>query len=164
MAYFPMFVSLEHRPCLIVGGGRVAFRKCAGLLAFGADVTMVAESFRESAALSGGAERLHRLRRSFREEDLRAADWAVVIAATDDRRVNGTIAACCRERGIPVNVADCRQECSFFFPAWCREGEIAVGVSTSGISPGTASLLRQKLEAALPGWLAEIRKEGKERG
>ncbi len=160
MAYFPMFVSLEGRPCLIVGGGRVAFRKCDGLLAFGADVTMVAMSFARPAGSRSADQKLHRIRRGFREEDLQAQPWAAVVAATDDRRVNNVIAAYCKEAGIPVNVADCREECSFFFPAWCLEGEIAVGVSTSGSSPRLASQLRRKLEAVLPQWIAGIGKDG----
>ena len=138
MAYFPMFVSLENRACLIVGGGRVASRKCRGLLAFGAEVTMVA--------------------------DLAAQDWALVIAATNDRQVNQQVAAYCRKQGIPVNVADCREECDFFFPAYCVEGAVVAGIGTSGISPKMASAIRKRLESALPEWIAELEKEGMENG
>lgn len=163
MAYFPMFVSLENRPCLIVGGGRVASRKCRGLLAFGAEVTMVAERFSETEE---GEKQpgLNRVRRRVREADLTERDWALVIAATDDRRVNGQVAAYCRKKGIPVNVADCRDECDFFFPAYCMEGGVVAGISTSGMSPQMASAIRRRLETALPEWLAELEKEGTEHG
>ena len=208
MAYFPMFISIEGKPCLIVGGGAVAERKCRGLLAFGADVTMIAERFPDDDSLhnsnqkngaigcslynadsdnarakcslhnadSGSARTecsLHntepeapvvfsgprKIERRFQDGDLAAENWALVIAATDDRGVNGRIAALCHERQIPVNVADCKEECDFFFPAYCMEGEVAVGVTTSGTSPGLASALRARIEEALPGWLLEIRKE-----
>ena len=67
MAYFPMFVSLENRACLIVGGGRVASRKCRGLLAFGAEVTMVAEWFAETKDGAMQEPGLNRIRRRVRE-------------------------------------------------------------------------------------------------
>lgn len=165
MTPFPMFVSLEGKPCLIVGGGRVAARKCRGLLAFGAEVTIIAEKLGEAAdlhradesAVSGEeAARLCMTERPFREEDVTEKEWALVIAATDRREVNSRVARLCRERKIPVNVADCPAECTFFFPAYCKEGNIAAGITTSGKSPETASALRKRLEAVLPGWIEAI--------
>lgn len=165
MTSFPMFVSLEEKPCLVVGGGKVAARKCRGLLAFGAEVTVIAEKIgaadlhRTEEGAESGKEtaRLHMAERSFREEDVTEREWALVIAATDDREVNSRIACLCRERKIPVNVADCPAECTFFFPAYCKEGNIAVGITTSGKSPETASALRKRLEAVLPGWIEAVR-------
>lgn len=166
-----MFVSLEKKPCLIVGGGRIAARKCRGLLAFGAEVTVIAQAFSGFDRLHTGmehgcvkAQSLHKIERSFQEPDLALQDWALVIAATNDRKVNGKIAAVCRTKGIPVNVADCKEECTFFFPAYCMEENVAVGVTTSGISPEMASAIRQRLEKALPEWLRQIGmcKDGKE--
>ena len=189
-----MFISIEEKPCLIVGGGAVAARKCRGLLAFGADVTMIAERFLDDDSLHNSEQEneamrcslhnansgssiskcsLHnagskapiafggprKIERRFQDGDLAAENWALVIAATDDRSVNGRIVALCHKRQIPVNVADCKEECDFFFPAYCTEREVAVGVTTSGTSPGLASALRARIEAALPGWLLEIRKE-----
>ena len=80
MAYFPMFVSLDRKPCLIVGGGRVAARKCRGLLAFGADVTVVAETFPSALETAG---RVQTIRRRYRDADITARDWTLVIAATN---------------------------------------------------------------------------------
>lgn len=161
-----MFISIEGKPCLIVGGGAVAARKCRGLLAFGADVTMIAERFLGDESLHNTEPEApiaffgpRKIERRFQDGDLAAENWALVIAATDDRSVNGRIAALCHERQIPVNVADCKEECDFFFPAYCTEREVAVGVTTSGTSPGLASALRARIETALPGWLLEIRKE-----
>lgn len=161
-----MFISIEDKPCLIVGGGAVAARKCRGLLAFGAEVTMIAERFQTGNGLhnvkaetSAACSAPRKIKRRFQDGDLAAENWALVIAATDDRSVNGRIAALCHERQIPVNVADCKEECDFLFPAYCMEREIAVGVTTSGTSPGLAGALRERIEAALPGWLLEIGKE-----
>lgn len=156
MAYFPMFVSLERQPCLVVGGGRVAARKCRGLLDFGADVTMVAETFAPGLEADG---RVQKLRRGFRDADITACDWTLVIAATDNRAVNGRIAAVCRSRGIPVNVADRQEECTFYFPAYCMTENIVAGISSSGVSPALSAALRRRLETALPEWIDAVRKE-----
>lgn len=168
MAYFPMFISIEGKPCLVVGGGRVALRKARGLIDFGAKVTMVAETVCEQASeeaavknSSSEANGLHNSEsiriclRSFRKSDLHEQKWALVVAATDDRRVNSAISAYCHKAGIPVNVADCREECTFYFPAYCKEGDTVLGISTSGKSPSMAKHLREMAEESLPQWLEE---------
>ena len=156
MAYFPMFVSLDRKPCLIVGGGRVAARKCRGLLACGADVTVVAETFPSALETAG---RVQTIRRRYRDADITARDWTLVIAATNERAVNGRIADVCRSRGIPVNVADCPEECTFYFPAYCVTDNVAAGISSSGFSPALSAALRRRLEKALPEWINTVRKE-----
>ncbi|WWR17126.1 bifunctional precorrin-2 dehydrogenase/sirohydrochlorin ferrochelatase [Lachnospiraceae bacterium JLR.KK008] len=180
MTYFPMFVSLEGKPCLIVGGGRVAARKCRGLLAFGAEVTVVAKRFtaefelhnvllpdqdmsdRATACdcLADGC--VQKITRAFHSEDVTEGKWALVVTATDSRDVNHMVAALCHARQIPVNVADCQAECTFFFPAYCMEGTVAAGITTSGQDPAMARALRRRLQTALPGWIGEIRENRKE--
>lgn len=168
MAYFPMFISIEGKPCLVVGGGRVALRKARGLLDFGAKVTVVAETAcvqvakeaaeKKSSSEINGLHNSGSIRiclRSFRESDLHEQEWALVVAATDDRQVNSTISAVCHKMGIPVNVADCREECTFYFPAYCKEGDTVLGISTAGKSPSLAKKLREKAEESLPQWLEE---------
>ena len=174
MTYFPMFVSIEGKQCLVVGGGAVAARKCRGLLTFGAEVTVISDRFMESKSLHNmnpikkeglhneclkKESSLHKIERCFEDSDIVLKDWALVVAATDDRFVNARVAALCHERQIPVNVADCKEECTFFFPAYCAKEPVAVGVTTSGTSPRLAAALRRRIEAALPGWIGEIRKE-----
>ena len=101
MAYFPMFVELEGRPCLIVGGGAVALRKARRLLPYGPCLTVVAQSFvPELEALEGAAL----CRRAFRPRDVEGQ--ALVVAATGDGALNREIAALCRARRIPVNAVD----------------------------------------------------------
>lgn len=153
MAHFPMFISIEGKPCLVAGGKRVALRKAMGLLDFGARVTLVAEEVARKDFHNMESLRIYE--RKFRESDLRAQEWALVVAATNDRQVNSMIGAWCRGMGVPVNVADCREECTFFFPAYCREENTVLGISTSGTSPALAKALRERAERILPQWLKE---------
>ncbi len=134
MGYFPFFMDLEGREGLVVGGGAVALRKLQKLLPYGPRLTVAApELLAEIEALPG----LTRLRRSFAPAMLEGKGF--VIAATDDREVNRGIAALCRERGIPVNAVDDKEQCTFLFPALVKRGYLTVGVSTAGASPSAAA-------------------------
>lgn len=120
---FPLFVSLEGRKALVAGAGAIAVRRVGVLERFGARVLVVAPE--NPVGLDSVT-----LRR-FRPEDLDGA--ALAVAATDDRAVNRQIAELCKERGIPVSVADRAEESTFFFPAVCEgDGLLAGLVSTDG--------------------------------
>ena len=86
-------------------------------------------------------------------EDLEGADF--VIAATDDAALNGEIADYCKVRRIPVNVADDREKCTFFFPALVKDGPLTVGISTDGKSPFAASWVRREIAGMLPESIGE---------
>ena len=84
------------------------------------------------------------------------SDAALVIAATGSREINHRVAEYCRERRIPVNVADAPGECTFFFPAVVKKGDISIGINTGGKSPAVSSQVRRDVEAAIPGHYAMI--------
>ena len=154
MGYFPFFVELEGRRGVIVGGGKVAARKVEKLLMFGPDLTVIAPDIEACVRIQGellqedAAASLHFRERDFRTEDLYGADF--VIAATDDEALNGRIAKYCKERRIPVNVADDREKCTFFFPALVKNGPLTVGISTDGKSPLASSWVRREVNGILP--------------
>lgn len=160
MGYFPFFVELEGKKGVIVGGGTVAARKVEKLLAFGPQLTVIAPDIEACVRIQGellqkdAAGSLRFEERAFRMEDLDGADF--VIAATDDTVLNGEIAAHCRESRIPVNVADDREKCNFFFPALVKEGPLTVGISTDGKSPLAASWVRREIAGMLPESIGEI--------
>lgn len=151
MGYFPFFVDLEGREGLVVGGGAVALRKLQKLLPYGPRLTVAApELLAEIEALPG----LTRLRRSFAPAMLEGKGF--VIAATDDREVNRGIAALCRERGIPVNAVDDKEQCTFLFPALVKRGDLTVGVSTAGSSPSAAAWVGRRVSERLPEDFGEL--------
>ena len=151
MGYFPFFVDLEGREGLVVGGGAVALRKLQKLLPYGPRLTVAApELLAEIEALPG----LTRLRRTFAPAMLEGKGF--VIAATDDREVNRGIAALCRERGIPVNAVDDKEQCTFLFPALVKRGDLTVGVSTAGASPSAAAWVGRRVSERLPEDFGEL--------
>lgn len=149
-AYYMVCLDLRERRCLVVGGGLVATEKVLGLLDAAARVTVVApEIDDELAALP---VELHQ--RRFTRSDVVGS--FVVIAATDDRLVNAEVSAAARERGIPCNVADDPELCSFILPAIVRSGPVVAGVSTGGASPALAQQLREQIAQLLRPEHAEL--------
>lgn len=170
MACFPMFMELNNRPCLVVGGGRVALRKVQVLLDFGAVVRAAApaicaelrklakEPVRtvKTAGEMDAAEkpRLLLYEREFREEDIR--DVQLVVAATDDAQLNHHIAELCRAAGIPINAVDQPEDCTFFFPAYVKEGDVVAAFSSSGASPVLTQYLKEREKEILTPQIGEI--------
>lgn len=145
MSYFPFFIEIGQKPCLVVGGGVVALRKIEKLFPFGAEITVVSPVFcPELAQMSG----IRRVQRVFHPEDIEG--MCFVIGATDQEEVNQEISDLCRARNIPVNIVDDREKCSFFFPALVKKGEFVAGFTSGGGSPLAAQYIRKQVEDAIP--------------
>lgn len=142
--YYPVFLQLKNKLCVIIGGGVVASRKVDSLLECNASVRVVAPemvpSLRELAALG----RVEYLSAPYTRETIAGAFLAV--AATDNPAVNRTVAAHCREQHIPVNVVDAPELCDFILPATIRRGPLTLAVSTGGTAPAVARQIRRELE------------------
>ncbi|MGD8672493.1 MAG: siroheme synthase CysG [Thiogranum sp.] len=164
MDFFPVFLDLENRNCLVVGGGRIAARKVALLLRAGAAVQVVAPQLcNELAGLANDGRVVH-LRREFADADIEGK--VLVIAATDREAVNRRISELATARNIPVNVVDQPELCSFIVPSVIDRSPVQVAVSTGGSSPVLARLLRARLESYVPaayGRLARLVESFRER-
>lgn len=147
MAYYPLFLDLTERRCLVVGGGRVAAGKAEGLLEAGARVRVVAPRVQPRLRSLARAGRIDLLRRPYRDGDLRGC--ALVIAATDDIAVNRAVYAAAGRRGIPCNTVDQPALCTFIAPAVVRRGGLVIAISSGGASPALVSRLRRDLEARI---------------
>jgi precorrin-2 dehydrogenase / sirohydrochlorin ferrochelatase len=142
--YYPVFLQLANKRCLVVGGGDVATRKAASLQECGAAVCVVSPAVTPALQEMAAGGGLEIILRPFAVEDVH--DAALVIAATNQPEVNRAVARACRERQIPVNVVDAPQESSFIVPAAIRRGPLTLAVSTGGTLPAMARKIRQDLE------------------
>lgn len=170
MAYFPMFVDMTERECLIVGGGNVAYRKVIVMLDFGAKVTVVAEDIcdelrkltiddiaSEDKTCSYTANKENRItfiKRKFERKDCDGME--MVIAATDDNALNHEIAEYCKAKGIMVNAVDQKADCSFIFPSYIKEKNLVAAFSSSGNSPVLTQYLKGKEQEILTPFLGEL--------
>ena len=167
--YYPVFLSLHNRPCLVVGGGTVATGKVKGLLAAGARVSVISPELAAELQTLATEGRIEHQRRVYADGD--ANGKALVIAATNDSAANARVASDCRAQGVWVNSADDPPNCDFILPSVIRKGKVTLAASTAGASPALARRLREELEdflsddlAALADLLGEVRRELQNRG
>ena len=111
MGHYPIFLNIEGRRCVVIGGGPVAERKVEGLLRDGASVTVISPSLTKSLESLANEENIRHLARDYREGDL--ADYQLAFAVTGDDGVNAAVAREGRERGVWVNAADDPAHCDF---------------------------------------------------
>ena len=134
MAYFPLCINLEGSDVLLMGEGIAMGEKLKILLSFGANIRLLSEASEYSA---------------FTEADLEPRP-ALVVLADLPYEEKKRISQLCKGKGIPVNVVDTPEFCSFYFPSLVTRGDLTVAVSTGGKSPGGAAWLRRHLEKYIP--------------
>ena len=159
MKYLPVFYDISDNSCLVVGGGAIAARKAELLQRAGGRVRVVAP--RIGTRMAELAADIEIVKRAFDDSDIEG--MICVIAATDDADINAGIARLAKSRNIPVNVVDDPALCSFIVPSIIERGPVQIAVSTGGVSPVLARLLRARLEATLPGAYGELAKLAEER-
>jgi precorrin-2 dehydrogenase/sirohydrochlorin ferrochelatase len=154
--FYPMFVDIEGRRCLVVGGGPVATEKVEKLLEHGAVVRLVTPGMTDALAalVASGAVGEHRAR-GYAPEDLDGC--FLVIAATNLDAVNRMVWQDAEARNLLCNVVDVPPLCNFIVPSIVRRGELALAISTGGASPVVAKHIRRELEAVYgPEWEALV--------
>ena len=144
MSYFPMFIELQDKNCLIVGGGQIALHKVRVLRDFGAKLTVVAVEISPEIKETEGVDWRERC---FEPEDIKNQE--LVVAATDNKEQNHKISLLCQKEQIPVNAVDQIEDCSFIFPAYLKEGEVVAAFSSGGQSPVVTQYLKKQMRPIL---------------
>jgi len=142
--YFPIFLNLKDKLCLVIGGGKVAERKVENLLKTGAKVKIISPEVTPSLKRLVEEGKIEWERRVYKKGDLNSA-W-LVIAATNDPKAQKEIYKEAEEKHIFCNVVDVPELCSFIVPSTIKRGLLTIAISTSGVSPAVARRLRETLE------------------
>ena len=142
--YFPVFCDLKGRSVVVIGGGSVAQRKIENLLAAGADITIISPEITSCLSELKDKDLIRHIARNFESGDLDDA-W-LVIAATDNRKVQDQVYQEAERKRIFCNVVDEPRVCSFIVPSTVRRQELCIAISTGGKSPALAKALRKDLE------------------
>ena len=157
MRFFPVFLNIENKICLVVGGGDVAFRKVEHLLKANARINLIAIDICEDIEALICSGRITRLEGDYNESMMDTCE--LVIAATDNKPLNSKISNDASRRHLPVNVVDDSALCTFIMPSVIDRHPVQIAISTGGASPVLARLLRARLETMIPsayGKLAEL--------
>lgn len=144
MKYYPAYLDIHNRRCLVVGGGGVGTRKVKTLLDCGARVTIISPQASGQLQKLADNERVRIKKRSYQPGDL--AGMFLVIGATDDEKLNRQISRDAEKRGLLCNIADRPEICNFILPSIVHRGDLTISISTAGRSPAMAKKLRQDLE------------------
>jgi precorrin-2 dehydrogenase / sirohydrochlorin ferrochelatase len=144
VGYYPVFLEMKDRQCVVIGGGAVAEGKVEGLVAVGANVTVISPAITDRLRdlLRQGA--IRHVAREYQTGD--RAGYDLVFVATDNREINATVYGEARSLRIWVNSADDPDHCDFILPAVVRRGDLAVAVSTGGVSPAATRAIREELD------------------
>jgi precorrin-2 dehydrogenase / sirohydrochlorin ferrochelatase len=155
---FPMFLKLEGRRVVVVGGGSVAEAKIADLLDTGARIKVIASETSEIVAKWAGAGLIELEEREFVAGDLMGTD--LVIVATSSPILSQIVFSEAQRQHVLCNVVDVPEQCDFFYPAVVKRGDLQIAISTSGQSPSLAQRLRRQLERQFgltyAKWVAEL--------
>lgn len=165
--YYPIFIDLEKKPVLVVGGGPVAYRKVKTLLEYGACVRIVAPQIVAELKDIVDGELCLWIRKEYSREDIH--DSALVFSCTEKEEVNARVAEDAKALNRFINVVDDPDKCSFIVPSIMRRGDLSIAVSTAGSSPLVARQIRGELEGLygdemkvyldlLRAWRKEIKK------
>ena len=142
-AYYPVFIDVRDRTCVVVGGGNIGEEKVSKLLDCGAKVLVISPEVTERVRNLVDDDNVTWAQRGYRPGDLAGA--FIAIAATDDSKVNQRIAAEAKERNVLLNVVDVTHLCTFIAPSVVSKGDVTIAVSTGGTSPALARKFREEL-------------------
>ncbi len=140
--FYPIHLNVTGKKCVIIGGGKVAYRKACSLKKSGADVVVVSP---EVCSEMVNEEGLVLIKEVYEECFLDGA--LLVIAATDNEAINKKVTLDAEKRNIIVNVVDYPERCSFIVPSTINRGDLCISISTGGASPAVAKRIREELEA-----------------
>ena len=142
--YYPVFLDIRGRRCVVIGGGDLGEEKVDRLVDYGADTVVIAPSLTENLSAMAGRGEITWIDRGYHDGDLEGA-FIAIVADTSDSEVNETVSAEARERNVPLNVNDVTHLCTWIAPAVVKRGEVIVAASTGGASPALARKLREEL-------------------
>jgi uroporphyrin-III C-methyltransferase/precorrin-2 dehydrogenase/sirohydrochlorin ferrochelatase len=157
MDYLPIFFNIKDKPCLVVGGGEIAFRKINLLLKANAEVTCLAINCCNNVAELVSKNQIKYINKEFDPSDI--SNQYLIISATDDALLNEQVSQLANIANIPVNVVDSPALCSFIMPSIVDRSPIVIAISSAGKAPVLVRLIRAKLESTIPhayGKLAEF--------
>ena len=145
--YFPMFVDLSEKKVFVVGAGTISKRRIRSLTEFSGHVTVIAPEVNPELNKMEQAGKIRIMRKKYESSDIYEAD--MVIAATNDHKINEDIYRVCRERGILVNVCSDKKKCDFYFPGLAIRDNLVVGVTANGSDHKKARAVSEKIREML---------------
>jgi precorrin-2 dehydrogenase len=147
LVFFPVLINLQKFPCLVVGGGKIAYRKVLSLLDFNADITVISPQVSKLLKDLSSSGKIKLIKKSYSKEYIKR--FKIVFCATNNSQLNKTVYKDCVNSGILINVADNPSLCDFIIPANIKRGDLTVSVSSQGKAPFFTKEMKEKLNALI---------------
>lgn len=146
--FFPLFVNVENKEVLIVGGGKIGGRKAQTLREYGANVTVYSEKVTEEAILADENIKVVNKNVSHDEAEIKelVKKYFLVVAATDDMELNDRISHVCMSENILVNNVSSKTEMNAMFGAVVKNDEFQIGIGSYGKSCRRSKALKGKVQ------------------
>lgn len=144
MQYYPIFLDIKNKPCVVIGGGKVAERKVVSLLDAGAEVLVISPEITPALKKLASKKKISHCPKSYEEGDLKG--FLLAYSATDNPEVNKNVFQGAKKQGILLNIVDVPDMCNFIVPSVVDRGDLLIAISTSGKSPAMAKRIRKELE------------------
>ena len=148
IGFFPVLISLQNFPCLVVGGGKISERKVISLLDFNADITVISPKISRHLEDLSKKRRIKLIKKVYSGEFIKG--FKIVFCATDNSNINKTVHDDCVKEGILINVADDPALCDFILPANIKRGDLTISISSQGKAPFFTGYMKRKLESLIP--------------
>ena len=140
--FYPINLKIDDMKIVIIGGGKVAYRKCMNFLAFNKKVKVISQDFIEE--FEEIKDKIEMIKDDYDETYI--VDSFIVIAATNNKQINYNIGKYCRQHGKLVNVVDNQELSNFIVPSYVKRGDLLISISTGGKSPSLSAKIRKELE------------------
>ncbi len=154
MQALPIFLNIKSRHCVVIGGGDVATRKVTMLLKADAAITLISPEICAELKVLADDKKIKFLQENFNPNQLEGA--CLVVAATDDEKVNEAVSLESKKRNIPVNVVDAPDLCTFTMGSIIDRSPVVIAVSSEGNAPVLTRYIRTKIETMLPAGYGRI--------
>lgn len=152
--FFPVLINLQTFPCLVIGGGKVAYRKTTTLQNFNANITVLSPRICKPLKELAKKSKIKIIQKSYKKEYLKG--FQIIFCATDNQKVNQAVYKDCKEENKLINVADVPDLCDFILPAIVKRGDLTISVSSQGTAPFYASSIKNKLNHIFPTYYEDI--------
>ena len=150
--WFPLFVNLKNKKVLVIGGGKVAFKKISKIMEYEADITVIAENIAEEKLLelkNLKIENNRKIENNKDEIEKLVEEYFLVIAATDNEELNENIAEICDSKGILVNNVSSKTKMNSMFGGIVKNDEFQIAISTSGKNCKRSRAMKSKIQKVL---------------
>ncbi|MGB5531097.1 MAG: bifunctional precorrin-2 dehydrogenase/sirohydrochlorin ferrochelatase [Ignavibacteriaceae bacterium] len=152
--FFPILINLHKLPCLVIGGGNVAFRKVTTLLNFKIKATIVAPNICKPLKELSKKNKIKIIRKSYHKDLLK--NYEIIFCATDNPQINQAVSKDCKAENKLLNVADVPDLCDFILPAVVKRGDLTISVSSQGRAPFFAKEIKNKIDHIFPSYYEDI--------